>query len=76
MSERSWQTIKVYYCKHAGKEVAFEAELLLPAEWMPDQAPRVNAHRCSNGLDCNLDGRPSCIWAGTNPAVDPFAEGI
>jgi hypothetical protein len=40
---------------------------------LPDE-PRVLAHRCSYSLYCNLDGRPSCLWAGTNPAVDPFTE--
>jgi hypothetical protein len=54
--------------------VTLEAELVYPAEWLPDQAPQVQAHRCSCGLECNLDERPSCVWAGTNPAFDPFLE--
>ena len=74
MSVKVWQAIKIRYCHHVNKEVAFEAELVYPPEWLPDQAPRVLAHRCSNAMDCNLDGRPSCIWAGTNPAVDPFND--
>jgi hypothetical protein len=74
MSVKTWQPIKVCYCQHVGSEVALEAELIYPAEWLPDQNPRVNAHRCSRGMTCNLDGRPSCIWAGTNPAIDPFIE--
>ncbi|HLE13248.1 MAG TPA: hypothetical protein VI776_00765 [Anaerolineales bacterium] len=73
MSEKTWQTIKVQYCHHAEAEVGLEAELVYPAEWLPDQPPRITAHRCSHGLACNLDGRPSCIWAGTNPTFDPFA---
>ncbi len=75
MSVKAWQPIKVRYCTHTGAEVALEAELVYPAEWLPDQGPRVRAHRCSRGLDCNLDGRASCIWAGTNPVIDPFSEG-
>ncbi|HEX9029111.1 MAG TPA: hypothetical protein VF823_08050 [Anaerolineales bacterium] len=74
MSATAWHPIKVSYCTHAGTEVALEAELIYPADWLPDQEPRVHAHRCSRGLDCNLDGRSSCIWAGTNPAIDPFIE--
>ncbi|HSO26714.1 MAG TPA: hypothetical protein VLS48_01500 [Anaerolineales bacterium] len=76
MSTKTWEVIKVRYCHHAGEEVGLEAELIYPAEWMPEQAPRVRAHRCSHALACSLDGRPSCVWAGTNPTVDPFAEGM
>ena len=53
--------------------VALEAEIVYPADWLPDE-PRVLAHRCSHGLDCNLDGRSSCLWSGTNPVIDPFVE--
>jgi len=74
MSTKAWQAIKSYYCHHIGQEVALEAELVYPAEWLPDQAPRISAHRCSQGFECNLDGRPSCVWAGTNPLIDPFLE--
>jgi hypothetical protein len=74
MAEKSWQVIKVRYCHHADQEVNLEAELIYPAEFMPDQQPRVNAHRCSHAFACNLDGRASCVWAGTNPSFDPFIE--
>ena len=74
MSIKSWEIVNTRYCHHAGQEVALEAELVYPSEWLPDQAPRVLAHRCSQAIGCNLDGRPSCIWAGTNPAIDPFIE--
>ena len=72
MAVRTWETIKVQYCHHIGQEVSLEAQVVYPAEWLPDQPPRTQAHRCSHGMACNLDGRPSCIWAGTNPAYDPF----
>jgi hypothetical protein len=74
MAEKNWEPIKISFCHHLGKEVALEAELIYPAEFLPDQNPRVTAHRCSRAVDCNLDGKPSCIWAGTNPAFDPFSE--
>jgi hypothetical protein len=54
--------------------VALEAQVVYPSEWLPDQSPRILAHRCSMAMECNLDGRPSCIWSGTNPAIDPFIE--
>jgi hypothetical protein len=74
MAEKSWQVIKVRYCHHANQEVNLEAEMIYPAEFLPDQQPRVNAHRCSHAFACNLDGRASCVWAGTNPTFDPFIE--
>ena len=74
MSMREWQSVKYCYCQHVGFNVSLEAEVVIPSDLLPDQPARVLSHRCSNGLDCNLDGRPSCIWAGTNPAFDPFKE--
>ena len=73
MTEKTWQTIKLQYCHHADTDVGLEAEVVYPSEILPDQPPRIFAHRCSHGLACNLDGRPSCIWSGTNPVYDPFA---
>jgi hypothetical protein len=72
MASKTWQPIKVTFCQHAGQPVSLEAEIIYPPEILPDQAPRVVAHRCSLALVCNLDGRASCVWAGTNPAIDPF----
>ena len=72
MTEKTWQTLKYQYCHHADTEVSLEAEMVFPPEQLPDQPPRIFAHRCSHGLACNLDGRPSCIWAGTNPTYDPL----
>jgi hypothetical protein len=71
---KSWQVIKVRYCHHAGAEVDMEAQVVYPPELLPDSGPRVIAHRCSRAVACNLDGRSSCIWAGTNPTFDPFIE--
>jgi hypothetical protein len=74
MAVKTWQTIKIRYCHHVKAQVGLEAELVYPAEFLPDQPARVLAHRCSHAFACNLDNRPSCIWAGTNPSFDPFAE--
>lgn len=73
MAIKTWQPIKMWYCQHVGDNVSLEAEFVYPAEWLPDQNPRILGHRCSRGMECNLDGRVSCLWAGTNPTVDPFA---
>jgi len=74
MAHRTWQTIKVRYCHHVNEDVALEADVVYPAEWLPESAPRVFAHRCSRALACNLEEKASCVWAGTNPAFDPFLE--
>lgn len=74
MSVKIWEPIKICFCNHVSQEVALEAEMVYPPEWLPDQSPRILAHRCSHGAACNLDNRPSCIWAGTNPNIDPFLE--
>jgi len=75
MTQRTWQTLKIRYCEHAGQEVSMDAEVILPAEWLPEGPPRVIAHRCSRAVECNLDNRASCVWAGTNPGYDPFTAG-
>ncbi|MFZ5809134.1 MAG: hypothetical protein ACOY16_07620 [Chloroflexota bacterium] len=74
MAQKTWEIYKMRYCTHAGCEVYLEAEVIYPAEWLPDTPPRVNAHRCSHAMLCNFDERASCVWSGTNPAVDPFLD--
>lgn len=74
MVTRVWQPIKVLHCKNFGGEISLEAEVLYADERLPDQAPRIVAHRCSKGAECGLMSEVSCVWAGTNPSYDPFAE--
>ncbi len=75
MATRVWQTIKVQHCPHAGGEVALEAEVLYPEEHLPEQGPRIVAHRCSKGIECSLThSEAACVWTGTNPDYDPFTE--
>ena len=71
---KDWQSIKVCYCHHVGKDVGLEAQVVYPADVLPDQPPRVICASLLACFVCNLDGRPSCMWAGTNPAFDPFLE--
>ena len=71
MAERTWETSKVCYCEHILGEVALETEVLYPTDFLPDP-PRVLAHRCSHGVECNHLAKAACVWAGTNPDYDPF----
>jgi hypothetical protein len=72
MAYEVWRPIKTATCSRIGEEVVFEARLVYPAEFLPDQPPRVLAHRCQRGLECNLLDRPACEWAGTLPGVNPL----
>ncbi|HVN56283.1 MAG TPA: hypothetical protein VMT46_18285 [Anaerolineaceae bacterium] len=72
MAKKTWQTLKICYCERADAEVSLEAEVVYPVEFLPDQAPRILAHRCSLGAECNKSSKVACIWAGTNPNYDPF----
>ncbi|HEY9075242.1 MAG TPA: hypothetical protein VIO61_01775 [Anaerolineaceae bacterium] len=72
MAVKRWEKQKCQHCDHVDDEVTLEAEVVYPADMMPDQEPRVLAHRCSRALECNLFCQSTCIWAGTNPVVDPF----
>jgi hypothetical protein len=74
MTERTWEIIKVQFCDHVDCEVALEAEIVFPADILPDQPPRLGAHRCSYGADCRLLDKPTCQWAGGNPGYDPYVE--
>lgn len=70
MAYRTWQIEKIKYCEHVGHEIALEAEVVYPAEQLPEQAPRILAHRCSNAAACNQIDKATCKWCGTNPDVD------
>lgn len=72
MSHMRWEPIKQIRCDRVRQEVILEARVVYPAEIMPDQPPRVLAHRCSLGMRCNLFDKPACAWAGTLPGYDPF----
>jgi len=74
MAVRTWESLKTQYCSRAVTEVSLEAEVVYPSEMLPDQPPRILAHRCSYALACNQFNQATCVWAGTNPGYDPFAE--
>ena len=54
MAFRTWQIEKIKYCEHVGHEIALEAEVIYPADELPDSPPRIVAHRCSNAQPCNM----------------------
>ncbi|HNK62544.1 MAG TPA: hypothetical protein PKL78_04500 [Anaerolineales bacterium] len=70
MAEKVWQVEKVKYCEHVGQEVEIESQVIYPADILPEQPPRVVAHRCSHSLECNLVEKPSCNLCGTNPDLN------
>jgi len=72
MSKVVWQVVKCQYCERAGEEVALEARVVFPGDYLPDQPPRVLEYRCSHGLSCNTLDKATCVWAGTLPTYDPF----
>lgn len=71
MAKKIWQVEKTKYCEHVNEEVAIEVEVVYPAEYLPEQAPRILARRCSKAMDCNLMEKPACALCGTNPDIDP-----
>ncbi|MBN1304894.1 MAG: hypothetical protein JXA13_10705 [Anaerolineales bacterium] len=72
MAHKTWEVTKTEYCDHVGHEIDIEAEVVYPAEHLPDQPPRIQAHRCSNALECNLIDKSACIYCGTNPNHNPM----
>ncbi len=72
MAYRTWHVEKIAYCEYAGQEVVLATEVVYPGDPLPDQPPRVLAHRCSNAVDCNLIEKALCKWCGTNPDYDPI----
>ncbi len=71
MAQKKWRIVEVRYCEHAGHEVRLEAQVVEPAEQLPDQPPRVLAHRCSNAIECNQIEKMTCAYCGTNPNYIP-----
>jgi hypothetical protein len=73
MARKNWEVTRVCFCEHVNQEVALEAEVLYPVDYLPDP-PRILSHRCSHGLKCNQMEKAACKWAGTNPDIDPFRQ--
>lgn len=73
MATKAWEVVQVCYCDHVRQQVSLEAEVIFPADLLPDSC-RVVAHRCSLGKECNKFEQSTCVWAGTNPGNDPFRQ--
>jgi hypothetical protein len=73
MAQKNWEITQVCFCEHVNQEVALEAEVLHPIDYLPDR-PRILSHRCSHGVLCNQMEKAACKWAGTNPEYDPFQK--
>ena len=71
MAEKIWKIEKPKYCERVDEEVEIQDEVVYPAEHLPDQPPRVIAHRCSKAIECNLEDKAACSLCGTNPNFDP-----
>ena len=71
MAQKKWKVSKIRYCEHVGHEIKLEAQVVYPADHLPDQLPRVIANRCSNAVVCNKMDKMVCAWCGTNPNVKP-----
>lgn len=68
MATKVWEETKACTCVYLGREVVMEAEIVYPADHLPD-LPRVVAHRCSMAAACDISGEPNCAYAyGANPA--------
>lgn len=71
MAQKQWQIEKVHYCEQVGQKVELEVQVVYPADPLPDQPPRVIAHRCSKALECNQLGKMVCSYCFTNPDLQP-----
>ncbi len=74
MAEKKWESVQKCFCDHVEMDVSLDVEVIYPADYLDDQSLRVAGHRCSNGEMCNQFNQGACIWAGTNPMVDPFKD--
>ena len=74
MAEKKWESVQTCFCAHVNMDVNLDVEVIYPADYLDNDVPRLGAHRCSNELLCNQFNQGACIWAGTNPMVDPFKD--
>jgi len=71
MAQKVWQVSMVRYCEHVGREISLETQVVFPPEHLPDQPPRILAHRCSSGIECNAIEKMACAYCGTHPNHKP-----
>jgi len=70
MATKVWESVKVRYCDHVKSEVSLEAQVVYPAEWMPDQPPQVLSHRFSLAFPATwITARAASGQAPTRPST-------
>lgn len=74
MAHSIWKPIKRSFCDRVNEEVFLQARIVYPSGVLMDQPPRIEGHRCSKGMECNLFDKATCCWAGTQPNYDPFRK--
>lgn len=73
MATTRWETIKQQYCDKAGCQVALQAHIIFPIDYLPDN-PRIASERCSHGDLCLKERLGACGYSGGDPEIDPFLE--
>ncbi len=76
MTRKTWQTIKMCYCHHVGKDVAWKPRSFTRRMCCRTQPPRVLAHRCS--MPVLQPGRARQLPVGRHEPglIDPISAGI
>jgi hypothetical protein len=72
MAVCTWEMSETRFCDHIHQDVALETQLVFPADFLPDQNPRILSHRCSQGGHCTLFSQPTCVWVDILPALKPI----
>jgi hypothetical protein len=73
LATKQWESIKRQYCDKAGCQVALQAQIIYPIDYLPDN-PRILGERCSHGDLCLKERLGSCAYSGGDPDFDPFNE--
>lgn len=73
MAIRNWVTINKRFCDKVGCQVALQAQVIYPIDYLPDNL-RILSERCSHGDLCLKERFGSCGFSGGDPGIDPFNE--
>ena len=61
--KRTVEKISCRYCSHAKSEITLTTSFVFPANFLPDQPPRLLSRECSHYFDCNLVNKKACTYA-------------
>jgi hypothetical protein len=62
MAWESWRAGKQTHCEVMDEKVTLQSRLAFAADNLPDQPPRVLAHRCSSAENCDHFDQNKCPW--------------